>query len=515
MAPMRRPRPLSRLIDGPPDLPGAKLRRRSSFVVIPAMIVANAIGAGVVFVLAAFVVPRPELEDQIEVGLVNLGALLGYLLLALVLGVHFGLRAFHGATRWLVEDRPPAPDEQRRFLREPLRIAGIHAVAWTLAAPLFALLNWQYSGELALTVVFSTLIGGFVTTAVSFLLTVRIGRTLSARALAMGVPSRPVLPGMTTRVMLAWALGSGVPVAGMVLVGVAVLVREDIPSEDLAITALGLGGMALVAGGGIVYFAARATAVPVRAVRDAVARVERGDLDVTVDVIDDSELGLMQAGFNRMVHGLREREQLRDLFGRHVGEEVAREALTGEVELGGELREVAVLFVDVIGSTTMAAERPATEVVELLNRFFDVVVDVVTEHGGWINKFEGDAALAVFGVPIPGGDPYSGALAAGRELATRVRDEVDGLEAGIGISAGQAVAGNVGAERRYEYTVIGDPVNEAARLCELAKDRDSRVLASSAILERVPGEESDHWRLGDEVSLRGRPQPTRVAEPVA
>ncbi len=510
---MRRPRPLMRVIDGPPDLSGAQLRRRSSFVVVPAMIAANAIGAAVVFVLAAFVVPRPDVGDQLEIGLVNLVALLAYMLAALALGVHFGLRAFRGATVWLEEDRAPTPREQRRFLREPLRIAGIHTLAWTAAAPLFGLLNWQYSGELALNVVFSTLIGGFVTTAVSFLLTVRIGRTLSARALASGVPARPVLPGMTTRVMLAWALGSGVPVMGLVLVGVAVLVREDIASEDLAITALGLGGMALFAGGGIVYFAARATAAPVRAVRDAVEQVERGDLDVTVAVIDDSELGLMQAGFNRMVHGLREREQLRDLFGRHVGEEVARQALSGEVELGGELREVAVLFVDVIGSTAMASERPANEVVELLNAFFDVVVDVVTEHGGWINKFEGDAALAVFGVPIADGDPYSGALAAGRELAQRLRTEVDGLEAGIGISAGSAVAGNVGAERRYEYTVIGDPVNEAARLCELAKDRESRVLASSAILDRADERERRRWRLGDEVSLRGRTRPTRVAEP--
>jgi adenylate cyclase len=242
-------------------------------------------------------------------------------------------------------------------------------------------------------------------------------------------------------------------------------------------------------------------------------RVEEGDLDVRVPVFDDSELGLLLAGFNRMAAGLREREQLRDLFGRHVGEDVAREALTGRVELGGELRDVAVLFVDVIGSTRLAATRPATEVVELLNGFFDIVVNVVSAHGGWINKFEGDAALAVFGVPVSRGDAAAGALAAGRELAAALRSQSCGLDAAVGISAGQAVAGNIGAERRYEYTVIGDPVNEAARLTELAKHSEHRVLASATVLGLAHHGESIHWRLGDAVTLRGRTQPTRLAEP--
>ena len=108
-------------------------------------------------------------------------------------------------------------------------------------------------------------------------------------------------------------------------------------------------------------------------------RVEAGETDVTVPVDDGSEVGLLQAGFNRMVAGLREREQLRDLFGRHVGEEVARSALgAASVELGGEQREAAVLFVDVIGSTAFAADaRPDARSSRLLNRFFAIVVEVV------------------------------------------------------------------------------------------------------------------------------------------
>jgi adenylate cyclase len=152
-------------------------------------------------------------------------------------------------------------------------------------------------------------------------------------------------------------------------------------------------------------------------------------------------------------------------------------------------------------------------VVELLNRFFGEVVDAVEKRGGMVNKFEGDAALAVFGAPIPRDDAAACALATARELAQRLDEEDIGLEAGIGVSAGRVVAGNIGTERRFEYTVIGDPVNEASRLCELAKTRDGRVLASERAVEAAGDDEARHWELGEEVELRGRTEPTRLAAP--
>jgi adenylate cyclase len=247
-------------------------------------------------------------------------------------------------------------------------------------------------------------------------------------------------------------------------------------------------------------------------VRAALARVEQGEVDVDVPVYDASEVGLLQAGFNRMVAGLRERERLRDLFGRHVGEDVARRALESDIELGGELRTAAVLFVDIVGSTQLATETAPERVVDLLNRFFGIVVEVVESHGGWVNKFEGDAALCVFGVPVPDDDSAGRALAAARELAERLRTG-DVPAAGIGVSAGEVVAGNIGASHRLEYTVIGDPVNEAARLTDLAKGEPGRVLASEAAVVAAGESEAAHWELGDEVELRGRGKPTRLARP--
>jgi adenylate cyclase len=245
--------------------------------------------------------------------------------------------------------------------------------------------------------------------------------------------------------------------------------------------------------------------------RAALGRIEEGDFDARVAVDDGSEIGLLEAGFNRMAAGLRERERVRDLFGRHVGREVAVAALDGGVKLGGEVREVGVLLVDLVGSTALAAHLPPTKVVALLNDFFELVVGVVEAHGGGVNKFEGDGALCLFGAPVHRDDPAGDALAAARELRTRLLDGLPEVDAGIAVSGGPCVAGNIGAQERFEYTVIGDPVNEAARLCVLAKRRPERLVASGAAVERARQSERRRWQLGEEVVLRGRGSATTLA----
>ena len=466
-----------------------------------------------VFVLAVWVLPLPELEDRDTILIVNLAAEGAYLLFAGIVGTVWGLGKWRSTRRWLVEERDPTPPERRATLRVPLQLLHVSGVLWLIAVAGFFALNVGWSLLLAVIVSVTALLGGVTTGAMSYLLAERIMRPASARALAHGMPDGPVLPGVTPRALLAWALGSGVPLVGLCAVAIVDLAGEDLGEHELAVTALGLGGVAVVVGVIVTWQAAKAVADPVHSVRDALSRVEDGDLETQVPVFDGSDLGLLQAGFNRMNAGLREREELRDLFGRHVGEDVARAAVERGIELGGEELEVAVLFVDLVGSTQLASEHPPQEVVSRLNEFFGVVVEVVEDHGGWINKFEGDAALAVFGAPLPLDDAAGCALAAARTLASRL-GELDGLSAGIGVSAGRAVAGNVGAETRFEYTVIGDPVNEAARLCELAKDEESRVLAAVGALERASEEEAQRWREGEPVQLRGRSEETTPATPV-
>jgi adenylate cyclase len=214
-----------------------------------------------------------------------------------------------------------------------------------------------------------------------------------------------------------------------------------------------------------------------------------------------------------MVDGLRERERVRDLFGRHVGREVALAAERERPKLGGEERHVAVVFIDIVGSTQLVTRRPPAEVVSVLNQFFGIVVEEVDRHCGLVNKFEGDATLAIFGAPNHLDCPEDAALTAARAIADRLANEMPQCRAGIGVAAGQVVAGNVGARERFEYTVIGEPVNEAARLCELAKSQSSRLLATGDAIEGASEKERARWSLGDTVTLRGHERPTRLASP--
>ena len=150
----------------------------------------------------------------------------------------------------------------------------------------------------------------------------------------------------------------------------------------------------------------------------------------------------------------------------------------------------------------------------LLNEFFRVVVDTVGRHGGFVNKFQGDAALAIFGAPIEHPDASGAALAAARELHDELLPVIGDAEFGIGVSAGRAIAGHIGAQARFEYTVIGDPVNEAARLTELAKLESGHVLASAKAVSDAVDAEALCWDVGEIVELRGRTKQTQLARPV-
>jgi len=150
----------------------------------------------------------------------------------------------------------------------------------------------------------------------------------------------------------------------------------------------------------------------------------------------------------------------------------------------------------------------------MLNEFFRVVVETVKKHGGFVNKFQGDAALCIFGAPIEHPDASGAALAASRELHDELVGVLGQTDFGIGVSAGRAIAGHIGAQARFEYTVIGDPVNEAARLTELAKIEGGHVLASAIAVSGALDAEALCWNVGEIVELRGRRAPTQLARPV-
>jgi adenylate cyclase len=265
-----------------------------------------------------------------------------------------------------------------------------------------------------------------------------------------------------------------------------------------------IGGVSFVAGGLVMGVAARSVARPLTRVRDAMRQIEQGDLDTHVPVDDLGELGRLAEGVNNLGAGIKERETLRDLFGRQVGQAgLADLALSGfEPGVTGERREVTVLFVDLVGYTRYSETHTPEQVVAMLNRFFRVVVAVVNREGGWINKFEGDAALCLFGAPQHQPDHADRAMRTAAALPRELAHAGDLLRAGVGVASGEVIAGFVGTPERFEYTVIGDVVNLASRLCDEAKVAKVPALAAESTIRDASS--ADGWVTHGKLSIKGR-----------
>ena len=415
-----------------------------------------------------------------------------------------GRKVFAPSWAFLDDDRPVTDADRRALLRQPARMGFFPLRYWTLATVLTVIARIVV-GESARQVVVggvATMIGGLVAAATGFLLGERALRPTFVIALGGQAPPDQRSLGLGTRLVLAWVLGAGLPLA---LIGATpFLVSNADLGSDWAILTLAV--IALVAGFSIMVIAARSISRPLARVREALRFVGEGDLSVDVVVDDGGELGRLQAGVNEMVAGLRERARIEDLFGRHVGAAVAQRAVAEGAELGGEVRSVSALFVDLRGSTELARRRAPQEVVDLLNRFFAAVVAACDAEGGWLDKFEGDGALCVFGAPGDQPDHADRALRAARHLAAdlrALRDAEPDLDAGIGVATGDAVAGHVGTVSRLEYTVIGDPVNTAARLTVAAKAVEPRVLVAGSTVDAASADEARCWRPSASVDLKG------------
>jgi adenylate cyclase len=488
-------------------------RIRIQVILTTFVVVANLIGIAVSLLVVTITFPTPSVFDDDALWVTFIVAPV-YIGGALIVGVIWATHRVINNVRWSLEEREPTPMDQRNTFFAPWQLARVLLILWgagtILITTCYGLVDSSFIPKALLGISFP----GIVVSASCYLFTEFALRPVAAQALEVGPPPRRFAPGIMGRTLTVWALGSGVPVLGILLAAILTLVLRNVTPTQFTYAVIVLALFALVFGFILMWILSWLTATPVRVVRAALNRVEQGDFDTELVVFDGTELGQLQRGFNSMVVGLRERERVRDLFGQHVGREVAALAEKERPQLGGEERHAAVIFVDIIGSTQLVTSRPAVEVVDLLNRFFAVVVDEVDNHHGLVNKFEGDAVLAVFGAPVSLEHAEDEALGAARAMAQRLRVEVPECQAGIGVAAGQVVAGNVGAKDRFEYTVIGEPVNEAARLCELSKNVPGHLVASSDTVCNATESERARWHLGDSVTLRGHDEPTQLATPV-
>ena len=241
--------------------------------------------------------------------------------------------------------------------------------------------------------------------------------------------------------------------------------------------ALAVGGfVTLLLAGLTSHFVAKGLAGPVRSLMEAAGRVAEGDYGATVQLARRDELGRLAESFNEMTAGLRLKEQYRGVLDKVVSKDVAEELIEGGIELGGEIRNVAVLFADIRGFTALTEGMAPEAVITLINACMEKMSAAVEAEGGVVDKYVGDELMAVFGAPVSRGDDAGRAVRAAigiqeglADLNRRRRAEgADPIGVGVGVNSGRAVAGNMGSSNRLNYTVLGEEVNLASRLCAMA-----------------------------------------------
>lgn len=251
---------------------------------------------------------------------------------------------------------------------------------------------------------------------------------------------------------------------------------------------------------------------------DAAREIGKGNLNVKVDLRSKDEVGELAAAFNAMVSGLKERDFIRNTFGRYVSKDIVDGFMSGKlsVELGGERKQVSILMSDIRDFTKLSESLPPEQVVSILNRYFTEMVAVISSYGGTVDKFIGDAILAVFGWPATRPDHSRLAVAAALAMQMRLKalNEVlakegkSPLRTGIAITSGIVVAGNIGSQEKMQYTVIGDTVNLASRMEGVNKRFDTQIITHEPVIRAVQGA-VEFQDLGL-TEIRGKKDPVRL-----
>ena len=257
--------------------------------------------------------------------------------------------------------------------------------------------------------------------------------------------------------------------------------------KELRWEILGSGSIALIAALLLSLALTQGLMVPIRELVRGTDEIRQGNFDVQVPVRSRDELGTLAASFNEMAQGLVQKERYRTVLNLVADEKIAQELVTGNLALGGELREVSILFCDIRNFTAITQNMPPGEVIEMLNEHMTALTRVVKEHNGVLDKFVGDLLMAVFGAPMSHGNDALDAAQCALALLRR-REELNQtshykLNIGIGLASGPVVAGCMGSTDRLNYTVLGERVNLASRLCDHAPPGE--VLIDQTTFERL------------------------------
>jgi class 3 adenylate cyclase len=256
---------------------------------------------------------------------------------------------------------------------------------------------------------------------------------------------------------------------------------------------------------------------PLKNLTSSANAVAQGNLDITIaPPRNQDEVGRLTATFGTMLEGLRQRDFIRDTFGRYLSKEVVAELLESPdgLRLGGELREVTLLVSDLRGFTTMAEHLAPQEVIDLLNRYLERMVDIITRYQGTVDEFQGDGILAFFGAPLMAADDPERAIACAIDMQTALHDinserrqvQLPELAMGIGINTGEVIVGNIGSEKRTKYGAVGSAINVAYRIESYTVG--GQILISPSTYQRVGA--LLHVRNTLDVQFKGIEQPMTV-----
>ena len=410
-----------------------------------------------------------------------------------------------GATAPNIDD----PLVRHRALALPVGLALISAIGWVLASIVWGILVPALIGTLSWprffhTFIGTTLIGGSITVSFIFFAVERTWRRELPRFFPRGdLSSVRGVPRLTVRVRLLaiFLLVGLVPLSLMAILTwsrASLMVEADRAGatallDNMSAMILFLLAMGIVAAVGLALFVSRSVSAPLRDVEAAMERVGRGDLETRAPVVSNDEIGAVAEGFNRMVTGLRERERIRETFGKYVSPEVRDEILAGRVTLGGQVREVTILFSDLRDFTPWVESQPPDEVVRDINAYFTLMEGAIRAHGGLVVQFIGDEIEAVFGAPVPEPHHADHAVAAALDMCRRLEEWNESRRAagrimlrhGIGIHTGEVIAASIGSPERLSYALVGDPVNLASRIQGLTKEVGGVVLVSGDTVRRL------------------------------
>ncbi len=280
-----------------------------------------------------------------------------------------------------------------------------------------------------------------------------------------------------------------------------------------------LGGFLFLfyaAGFSIIWLVASSYQNPLNELAVATGKIEQSDFDLNIRPYANDEVGILTEALRKAAKGLSEKEFIKDTFGRVVDPAIRDHLLSSHFKPGGEKRIVTVLFSDIRGFTGISERETPEQIVELLNEYFQRMHGPILAHRGIVNKYIGDAIMALFNAPLEVPDhPDQAVLAAiemieqREELNRKLRDTgLPAIKTGIGIHTGEVVAGNIGAKERNEYTVIGDAVNLASRLEGVSRKFSEDIMISRETMELIQGDFS-FKRLGN-VQVKGRETPVEV-----